>query len=385
MKVWATITILVVATLGIFGIHHTVQAADYRSNDNVTVGGDEVIQDDLFVAGTNLQIDGIVEGDVYAAGEQIIVNGQIDGDLIVAGSTITVNGDIGGSIRAVGQNLNISNADIGGGVSFFGSSMILGSESSIGNGLVFFGESLTVNGSIQHGIAGYGSRVSINGSVGTNSSISAETLRIDENAVIAGNIEYRSNDEAVIADGAEVAGDVTRTGELERFAINWQVGQSVFTLWSYLAALFVGIVLLFMARRPLADTATVVQTRPFASFGIGLLGMLLVFPLGLVFLATVIGIPLAILLWIAFGVVLYLSKFFVGIALGRAIVSLLTGKGAPRLFVSFFVGLSALYILNLIPVLTVLVSLIIGALGLGAVILRVFNGVRNQHVAPTKK
>jgi|GEM_PF-2328398 cytoskeletal protein CcmA (bactofilin family) len=384
MKFWIAVTI--VAVLGVFGVRHTVHAAEYRTNDSVTVGSDEVIQDDLFVAGNNLQIDGVVEGDVYIAGQQIIVNGQINGDLIAAGSTITVNGDIGGSIRATGQNLNISDAEIGGGISFFGASLSLSSDSSVGKGLVFFGESVTVNGVVKHGITGFSSHVSLSGTIGTNSRVSAETIRIHNDAVIAGDFEYRSNQDLVLADKASVAGEIVRTGDLEQFTIDWRAGQFAFTLWSYVAALLVGAVLLLVARRPLKDAANVIRTRPFQSLGLGLLSMILVFPLGLLLLATIIGAPLAILLWLTFGVALYLSKFLVGIALGWVIMSRFTDKKTPpRLFISLFVGLSAIYVLNIISIITVLTSLMVGSLGLGAVVQRAYSGIRSQYATSAKK
>ncbi len=387
MKKFLVLTVLAVVTLGFIGFVSTARAAEYRSNDNVTVSSDEVIEDDLFIAGNILQIDGDVEGDVYAAGQQITVNGQIGGDLIVAGSTITVNGDVGGSVRAAGQSLSLSSAEVGGGVTFFGSTMSLASDSTIGRGLVYFGESITVNGTVTHGVTGFGSRVTINGAIGTDSKISAERLRINEGAVISGDVEYRSDQDAEVADGAQVAGELTRAGGLERFGGvgDWRVGRYVFTLWSFISALLVGAVLLLLARRPLADVAAVVRNRPLASFGWGLVAMLVTIPLGTLLMVTVFGIPLAILLWVAFAVGLYISKFIVGIALGWILLSRFGNKKTPSLFVSFIVGLVALYAINLIPVVSVFASLVIGALGLGALVVRLSAAVRHQRVASVVK
>ncbi len=48
-------------------------AADFRSGNEVTVASGEVINDDLYVAGGNLRIDGTVNGDLLAAGGTVTI------------------------------------------------------------------------------------------------------------------------------------------------------------------------------------------------------------------------------------------------------------------------------------------------------------------------
>lgn len=378
------ITLGAITALILFGLTLSVQAAEYRTSESVTVASDEVIADDLFISGNTLQIDGVVEGDVYAAGQQIILNGTIEGDLIVAGSNITIAGDIGGSLRAAGQNLNILSADIGGGVSFFGASLSSSSESTIGNGVLFFGNSATLSGEITHGITTMSSNITINGTVGTNSQIATEKLTINDGADIAGSIEYRSNRNAEVGDDATIAGDITKIGDFKNYEMGWQISKYVFSVWSFLAALLTGLVLILLARKPLRSTAEVIARRPLHSFLWGLLVLIATMPLGGLLIASVFGIPLGLLLWTSFWAALYISKFIVSIYLGKMLLTHFADQKRPRTLHSFLLGLPLLYLINLVPVLTFFVSLAVACFGLGSISIRTYEAIRAQY-APAKK
>ena len=48
-----------------------VKAFDGRADEEITVESDEVIDDDLYVAGREVTINGTVHGDVFAAGTKL--------------------------------------------------------------------------------------------------------------------------------------------------------------------------------------------------------------------------------------------------------------------------------------------------------------------------
>ena len=383
-KVKIFLPIIAVIAFVVLILSLSVQAAEYRTSGSVTVPGDEIVADDLFISGNNLQIDGVVEGDVYAAGQQITLNGTIEGDLIVAGSNITIAGDIEGSLRAAGQNLNIISANIGGGVSFFGANLSSSSESTIGNGVLFFGNSATLSGEIAHGITAMSSSMTIDGAVGTDSSISAERLTINDRADIAGNIEYRSDRDARIEDGAVVSGDIVNIGDFKNYELGMQISRYMFSVWSFLAALVTGFVLILIARKPLRETAEVIGARPTQSFFWGLLVLIVTMPLGGLLIASVFGIPLGLLLWASFWAALYLSKFIVSIYIGKLLLVRFTKQKRPRTLHSFLAGLPLLYLINLMPVVTIFVSFTVACFGLGAISIRAYGAVKTQY-APAEK
>lgn len=79
-----------------------VLAMESRAAENVAVASGEVVNDDLYVMGRDVIIDGTVKGDVIAFAQRVTINGVVEGSLNVAAQMITVNGQV---IRGARQML----------------------------------------------------------------------------------------------------------------------------------------------------------------------------------------------------------------------------------------------------------------------------------------
>ncbi len=77
--------------LGLAGI---ALAADFRAGDTVTIGKNEVIDNDLVITGQNVIVDGTIKGDLVVTGGKIVVNGTVHGSLLAAGQSLTINGAV---------------------------------------------------------------------------------------------------------------------------------------------------------------------------------------------------------------------------------------------------------------------------------------------------
>jgi hypothetical protein len=84
-----------------------MQAIEFRAGQNVTIAADEIVDDDLYVTGEVVRIDGLVRGDVFAAGREISFSGAALGDLTAAGQSIVVAGSIADDVRMAGMALRI--------------------------------------------------------------------------------------------------------------------------------------------------------------------------------------------------------------------------------------------------------------------------------------
>jgi len=85
-----------------------VSAAELRGLESVTIESWEVVDDDLYAAGSTITIDGTVNGDLWAAGGTININGTVKGDVVVAVSTLNIDGEVGQTVRVVGATININ-------------------------------------------------------------------------------------------------------------------------------------------------------------------------------------------------------------------------------------------------------------------------------------
>ena len=82
-------------------------AADIQQGDTVVIGPDQVVNDDVYAFGSNVQILGTVNGDIFAAGNSITVGGKVAGSVFVAGNTVAITGDVRHALHAAGNTVTI--------------------------------------------------------------------------------------------------------------------------------------------------------------------------------------------------------------------------------------------------------------------------------------
>lgn len=368
------LSFLAIFLVPIFLLVPTAQARVISADENAVVAAGEIIDDDLYIAAGNVTVEGTVNGDVYAAGGFVNVKGTINGDVLAAGGMLTISGIVTQDVRAAGGNITLSDGEVGDSVSIFGGNLMIDENSSVGGGLVIGGGSAMINGSVARGIVGGVGSLTVNGSVGKDIQVGAGQLILDSNADIDGKVTYTSEQEASIAEGASVSGKVKQVlpksvegvGQMGRDVSN--VAERLnfgFKIWSYLAALLVGAVLLYFFRKPTQEISQSILEKPLPALGWGL-AVLLLGPLALgLLMATLIGMPLAFIL-LGIGIVeIYLAKIFVGLLFGKSIFKALD-RAKINHYVQLAVGLAVYYLLTSVIVLGFFVSSATAVFGLGA-------------------
>ena len=86
----------------------TALAAEVRQGDGTVVAAGETIDDDLYVFGGSLDVQGTVNGDVIFLGGTSTIGGLITGDLLVMAGSTNISGIVRGSVRTSGGTVNIS-------------------------------------------------------------------------------------------------------------------------------------------------------------------------------------------------------------------------------------------------------------------------------------
>jgi len=145
------------------------RAFDGRGGDRVTIGVDEVVDDDLYVGANEFVLEGTVNGDVIAFGQTVTVNGTVNGDLIAGGQTVIVNGEVTGAIRMGGSVLFVGeNARIGGDIVSAGYSLEVRKGGVVGQDLVFAGGQVLLAGDVARNVLAAASAFELRGTVGGN-------------------------------------------------------------------------------------------------------------------------------------------------------------------------------------------------------------------------
>lgn len=352
-----------------------------QSPETVTVAKDQVIDDDLYVAaGRSLVIDGTVNGDVYAGSERVEIRGTVNGDVYAAASNLyLVDARIKGSVRVAGQTVGITRTTTGGGLTVIGQSIEVDAGTNIGGGVQFAGETVALRGAITRTIIGTATATRLGVQAGRDVGVETESLVLESGTRIGQQLSYNSTAE-LTEEGAVAIGsrDVRQAEERQKDDGGPSIG---FIIWSVLALYLVSVILLLLAPSASLGVSRMVTTHPAPAFGWGLLLLVGALPLFFLTFITIIGIPLALLGLVGFGVAVYLTTFVVGLALGDVIASRLGQGDHPSRFLTSLFGILLISALGLIPVIGGLIQLAVVIFGLGAMLLYL-QARRQGPVAP---
>jgi len=350
-----------------------VQAAELRSSDNVNIPSDVTINDDLYVAGGTVTINGTINGDLIVAGGNVTINGTVRDDAMIAGGTVVVAGDIGQSIRAAGGNLTI-NGEVGEDLVVSGGNVDASSSSTIGRDVLLASGSARLSGPVGRGVRGAIGSLTIDTRIGNGVRVNVGNLTLTGQAVINGDLVYTSENTADIADGARVTGEITRR---EPPVDEPGVAGRIFSfIASFIAAFLFGLLLLLLFPAGTVRVADTVRESPWISLLLGF-ALLIVVPAAIIILlilVVTIPISLAILFFYVLGI--YLAKVFVGLALGRTMVGYF--KWNIGNILAFLIGLAIVMLLGLIPFIGPLVRFVYIIFGLGAAGLVIFYYLRER-------
>jgi len=321
--------------------------------------------------------DEVIEGNLYAAGSSLVIDGKVTGDIICAGQSININGKIGGNLRLVGNTINFNGQVERNGI-IIGATGITSASSTIGWDLLILGNIFELNGKVGRDLYGGAGKVNLGGQVGKNINLDFGAQNKDEKpftitstAKINGQLKYKSDKDATIDAGAVITGEtihnfptaVTKKSNLAN--LGWWWGKLI----SLFSALVVGLVLISFWREQVIKITDLISAKAGASLGWGILALLLTPIIAIILLITIIGIPLALILMALWLIAMYVSKILVGILIGRTLLSKYWLKQKDSLILAMIVGIVVAYLIFAIPFIGWIMALMATLFGLGGIML----------------
>lgn len=359
-----------------------------KSEEIITVAENETVTGDFFAAGETVEIYGTINGDVYAAGGQILIEGTVNGDVLAAGGNITIAGTVAQDVRIAGGNLQV-NGIIEGNTTAAGGNITLANNAQLNGNLVFGGGNITVNAPVAGSLVGGGGTLTINSDIGGSITAGTSNLRLAPQAHVTGNVTYWSPEEAVLDPSATVSGTLirnepTRFEEREDARDTAQEAISVALLiWkaiSFLSALAIGILLANFAPVYSRSVGMTISEQPWLSLGMGLLVLVITPVIAMILLITIIGIPLAGIVFALYALLLYFAKIAVALWIGHVLAPRL--NIAPGVVGQFTLGIVVYGLLTLIPIVSLLLK-IADVFGLGALVIaksRLYRSLRTKKL-----
>ena len=349
-----------------------------------------------FSAGKSLIVDSSSAGNSYAAGFSVVQTAPVAGDFLAfSGSIVTaspVSGDefllagsvssrasVGGDFRAVGGSINVEEP-VAGDLVAFGFSV---RDSGVAKGSVFIvAANVTMTNGSDGPVTIYGNNISLDGNFAGNVDIVASgKVTLTASTTIAGKLSYQAPEPALIPESAVIIGGVEYTSAsylpdagTSRILAVMSIGFFLFV--RILGALILtGLLAGLFPRLAEAVAERAVYARPSRILLTILLGfaVFVVTPVLFLILAlTFVGIGLALLMFIAYSFIVFLSLAYAGILLG----SLFSRRYMNRetvLWHDGVFGMLALSLIALVPYIGIFIVLLLTMFTSGALLLIFFN------------
>ena len=273
---------------------------------------------DRFAAGSSLQIDKPVAGDLMAAGGSVDVMTTVEGDAVLSGGTVSVSKRIGQNFYGAAGKLFVNdvvgrNARVAGGqVTFSQVSEVVGNVSAAG------GE-VTMNGKVKGHVIVAGGHVLIDAMIGGDVEATGGQVELGPNARIGGKLRYASREPLKRDPAAQVA------GALETFAppggwpvpenVEHRMGRTGGWVWT-IGLLVVAAVLVALLPNFYSGVARTLRAHAGKSLLVGFITLICVPVAALLFLITIIGVPLGLLTVLAYLLLLVIGYVSTGISIG---------------------------------------------------------------------
>jgi hypothetical protein len=333
MKLIARLTIIFLILLILFPLG--VSALATYSGGQVII--DKPVPDDVFASGGTLEVNAPVES-LIAAGGVINVNSPVAGDIIAAGGTVNVNDEVGGKIVAAGGNINL-NSRIG------TNAVVAGGQVHIGQSAVIERDALVSGGQVVNA-----------GQIVGNLTVRARSF---DNQGTAGSL------------------DVILSEPRDQFSRLFEIFGIIFTIGMFI----LGIVLLHVAPQRFHAVEEEVRKSAILKTVIGFFAIIASVIILILISMTVVLLPLAILLWMAFFAALLLSTLFVSLSVGHIIARY--AKWEARPWQMFVVGFIVLNLLFRIPVVGLIILIISVSLGFASFFWTIHNHWSEMKGEPT--
>jgi hypothetical protein len=366
------LSLLLVSFLLTLTISLPAYGVGFKAGENLNIS--EILTDDHYIAGGRVVIDKDVTGDLYIAGGEVIVNGNVADDLVIAGGRVTVMGNVGDDLRAFGGQVTIF-GNVGDDLITGGGMVDISPNSVIGGTIVGGAGYLTMGGEVMEDIQGGFGMLILNGKVGGNVTVTVEEkVEISENAKIMGDLNYSALLEMDFPENT-VEGEI----KFNKFTANEGADEMVkqlndaylgWKMWSFLSALLIlGLLAGFMSKM-LLKAGSLAKADLLKTFGIGILTVIVAFVGSIILMATVVGIPLALISFIILMISCYLAKIFVSAVFASFIINTKKKKYFKlKLFGLMTVGLFAYYMIGFIPYVGWFLNIVLFLIGIGAIVL----------------
>ncbi|RJQ34245.1 hypothetical protein C4568_02765 [Candidatus Parcubacteria bacterium] len=358
------------ALIGLIALPVLTSAAEVRTGDQPSLATGTALTDDLYMAGGSVTSAGTIQGDLISAGGNVLVSGGVSEDVVVAGGTITIVAPVGDDLRAAGGTITIQST-IADDVLLGGGTITLAGE-GVGGDAIIGGGQVRVDAPIRGSARIMGGDIYINAPVAGDLRVRADKLTLGPSARIEGDLIYTSPREAVLEEGAMVAGETTYepSRDMKRAAaVGFFAFLTIAFLVKFLAVLFSALVFGYVFKRFAHELSARTLATPWSYLGWGLVFMIVLPIISIALFFTLVGIPFGIIGLLTFVASMIFGVILAPIVIGSVVHKWLWKRGEHEVsWKTILLGTVIYFILGLIPFVGGLIKLVVSLIAIGVAI-----------------
>lgn len=377
-----------VFAIGLFAlllVPSLAMAAEFRSSEDgdVEVKTGEVTKNLYAAGGKGIITNSLIGGDLMAAGSIINVKEGTENNLFAAGKTIDVRGAIGRNVRVAGTDINIYGT-VGEDVLAFGQNIRIDNDALIKGDLITAGTDVVINGKISGNVKCSGTTIVINGQVLGNVDIDGlSTLTVGSDAKIDGKLTYSSSKEGSISDQALIKNGVIYSKSLDGSSMaNTTNIPGTSPLLGILIGLVTVIILVLLLPKWSNEASKSVASNFVHRLLWGFVALVIIPIASLLLMFTLLGIKLGFLLLFGYFLLLFVASMFSPIATGSIIFKAFQRDKTASLrvdWVTASIGVVALSVFALLPSIGWIIIFVFFLAALGQVSIGIWEAIAKQR------
>lgn len=373
------------AVLTVFFVPVLTLAYSMQTGSEINIQG-QTFEENLYLIGGKVSFDNQTEKDLFLVTGEGNINGSFKDDVEALLFRANFKGEYLKDVRLFGGEINLD-------FKTDGDLFIVGGKVNIAPDAVLNGKTfivageVNINGKVFNDLKIISAKTNINGELNANSNITSQKLNIGDNAIITGNLNYFSSQKAFISNNAKINNEI-RFNQIEKISENSVFKKVVLNLiifWTvikFLASLFIALILVFVFRVFSQRVSMISNQVPIKSFLVGVLSIFLIPIICVILFASLFAIPVSIILFFVYIILLILTASVSGIIVGFFLKKI-NNKENKKIEVDFnsaTLGIVLLTFLSFIPWLGEILRFILIPLSFGAMMMYYFEIIMKRKV-----
>ncbi len=357
-----------------------------RADDTIETG--DVLPDMAFFSAGDLNVSAKSTDDIFAAGGDVSLNEAQADHMIAAGGDITITEVAFHDLIVAGGDINFVSGVITDDVVAAGGDLKIDPQFKIKGSAMLTGGEVAIDAPVGAELRAAAGRLRLNADVAGDAHLVGENVAIGPDVMIGGDLRYRAEafdmDPSVVVSG-EIIELEPATPDVERWGVQAAAALAAFALAFLIGLAILVIVIALVLPGLMNSAADMIRTKPLTTLGLGFLIVAAAPVVIAILFATVLGIPLALMIaaiYIAAAPLAIAAFIYYAGMIVRRLVSnpeYVAPSAASRIAWTALAAV-ALVLLGLIPIAGGFFWLVAYTIGMGAVMTRGGKALALQRV-----